>query len=137
MKKRILILGIALTSTFSFAQKKELKRAERAIKSEKYSDALNYLKDAESSISGADQESQAQFYALRGEAFAGNGIGLSYDRAKNAAESFARAFELNPRLRPAHEQSVFNVRSSIINAAVRDQNSEQYENAAEKLQVSY
>lgn len=136
MKKRILILGLALTVSFSFAQKKELKKAERAIKSEKYSDALNHLKGAESSISGADQEMQAKYYALRGEALAGS-IGSNYDTATAAAEAFARAFEINPRLRATHEQGVFIVRRAIINAAVRDQNSEQYEKAAQKLKTSY
>lgn len=136
MKRSFLIVGLALATTFTYAQKKEIKKAEKAIKSEKYTDAINYLKEAEGSIGTVDKAMQAQFYALRGQALTGS-AGANYDKAKAAAEAFERAFELDPNLRKENEDFLFNLRSIFINAAVRDQNAENFQQAAEKLKLSY
>lgn len=136
MKKRFLILGLALATSVSFAQKKEIKKAERAIKSGKYTEALSNLNDAESTITNVDTGMQAQFYALRGEALAGS-AGGNFNKLKDAAEAFERAIALDANISKSYSDVLHNLRSALINAAVSDQNNEQYAKAAEKLTLSY
>lgn len=136
MKKRLLIIGMALMTGFSFAQQREIRRAERALNSQKYSEVLSNLKDAEGSIASADKELQAKFYALRGEALTGL-ASTNYAKAKEAAAAFEKALELNPNIRNAHEDALFSLRTILINSAVSDQNAERYNEAAEKLTTSY
>src|SRR5690625_2779093 len=63
MKKQAIIVSIALAVTaISFGQKREVNRAQRAIKSEKYSDAQNLLNEAEKQITEMDDKLKVQFY---------------------------------------------------------------------------
>jgi uncharacterized protein YdeI (BOF family) len=64
MKKQIVIALTLLVSSFSFAQKNELKAAEKAIKSGNYADAKAAVNSAESLIASADDKTKAQFYFL-------------------------------------------------------------------------
>lgn len=139
MKKRncILITGMLFATTIAFAQKKEIKKAERAVKSEKYADALDQIKAAEALIGAADDNMKADFYRVKGDAYIGTAGATNYDRAKEAAIAYSKALEIKPNLEGELFESIQNVRSVIINAAVKDQNSGNYEAAADKLEVSY
>ena len=75
MKKQV-VLGLALMiGTFSFAQKKELKTAEKAIKSSNYADAKTAISAAEALLSAMDDKTKAKFYFLKGQALYANGAG--------------------------------------------------------------
>lgn len=68
-----LYIGAALlVSTFSFAQKNEIKAAEKALKSNNFTEAKNALTSAEGLIANADAKTQAKFYYLKAKAFYGN-----------------------------------------------------------------
>ncbi len=68
-----LYIGAALlVSTFSFAQKNEIKAAEKALKSNNFTEAKNALTSAEGLIANADGKTQAKFYYLKAKAFYGN-----------------------------------------------------------------
>lgn len=71
MKKQILTIALGLTTLVSFAQKKELRAAEKAIKKQDYATAVISINQAESSIANADKKLKAKFYFLKGQAFAG------------------------------------------------------------------
>ncbi len=71
MKTQILTLFIGLISIVSFAQKAELKAAEKAIKKQNYTVAILAMKPIESSIENAKSKYRAKYYFLRGQAFAG------------------------------------------------------------------
>ena len=89
MKKQ-LVLALAFSiSAFSFAQKKELKTAEKAIKGNNYAEAKAALKQAESFMSAMDAKSKAKYYYLNGQALYANGAGSSVDILK-ALESFEK-----------------------------------------------
>lgn len=67
LKKRILILSaFMLLSMTSFAQKAELKAAEKALKKKDYATALSTLEQTKSLIENADAESKAKYYYLLG-----------------------------------------------------------------------
>lgn len=93
MKKQIAIALALLVSSFSFAQKDELKAAEKAIKSGNYADAKAAINSAESLIASADDKTKAQFYFLKGKSFYANGLGSSVD-LDTAIESFNKVEEI-------------------------------------------
>lgn len=136
MKTRILITGLALVSAISFGQKKEIKKAEKAVKSNKYTEALNYLKEAEPMLASADNEMKAQFYAAKGEALLGSGS-TDFTKLKGAAEAFSEALKLDPKIGTQILDPLQNLRAGLINGAIKDQNAGQYNMATEKLYTSY
>ncbi|GAA4810370.1 tetratricopeptide repeat protein [Litoribaculum gwangyangense] len=79
MKKQIIIALTFSISAFSFAQKKELKTAEKAIKAKSYAEAKTALKQAESLISQMDDKLKDQYYYLSAEALYAGGVGSIND----------------------------------------------------------
>ena len=136
MKTRILITGLAFVSAISFGQKKEIKKAEKAVKSSEYTEALTYLSEAEPMLGAADDETKAQFYAAKGEALLGSG-GTDYNKLKGAAEAFTQAMKLDSKMEAQLSVPLQNLRAALINGAIKDQNASQYQMATEKLYTSY
>jgi len=96
MKKQV-ILGLALIiGTFSFGQKKELKNAERAIKSSNYADAKAAIKSAEALLSSMDDKTKAKFYFLKGQALYANSAGSDSD-ITDALNSFEMLNDLEAK----------------------------------------
>ncbi|WP_298537330.1 tetratricopeptide repeat protein [uncultured Algibacter sp.] len=73
MKKQLVIALAFSISAFSFAQKKELKTAEKAIKSSNYAEAKTAISSAESMLSAMDEKTKAKFYYLKAQALYANG----------------------------------------------------------------
>ena len=94
MKTRILITGLALITAMSYGQKKEIKRAEKAIKSNNFTEALTYINEAEGQLGSADNILKSEFYAVKGQAILGS-AGQDFSKLKSAAESFSEAISLN------------------------------------------
>ncbi len=136
MKKQLLIAGLAFITVGSFAQKKEVKKAQKAIKSNEYSEAMGYLNEAEGMLSSADNDLKAEFYAAKGDAYLGT-AGDNTEKLKTAAESFQKAISLNSQMETQLDVSLQNLRAKLINGAIKDQNGEQYMPAADKLYLSY
>lgn len=136
MKTRFLIVGLALATTVSFGQKKEIKKAEKSIKVKEYSIALDQLKEAEASLGAADNEMKAQFYAARGEATLGLGKN-DHKKLLASAEAFEKAMSLDPKIESQLQAQLQDLRAALINGAVKDQNSSNYKPAIEKLYASY
>lgn len=96
MKKQIIIALALLVGSLSYAQKNELKAAEKAIKSGNFADAKSALNSAESLISNADEKTQAHFYFLKGQALYANGTGSNEDQDK-AIASFEKVKEIEKK----------------------------------------
>ena len=79
MKKQIIVALTFSLCAFSFAQKKELKTAEKAIKGNNYAEAKAALKQAEALMSSMDDKLKAQYYYLNAEALYSNGAGTIND----------------------------------------------------------
>lgn len=79
MKKQIIIAFAFSVSAFSFAQKKELKSAEKAISGKNYAEAKAALAQAESLMSAMDDKLKAQYYFLNAEALYAGGAGSMTD----------------------------------------------------------
>ena len=79
MKKQVTVAFAVLVGSLSFAQKSELKDAEKAIKKNNYAEAKSAINAAESLIGSADDKMKANFYFLKGQALYANGAGSEAD----------------------------------------------------------
>ncbi len=129
-------MGLALVTAISFGQKKEIKKAEKAIKANSYNEALDYLNEAEPMIGSVDNSIKAQFYAARGEALLGS-AGSDFAKMNGAASAFSEAISLDPKMEEILASQLQNLRATLINSAVADQKAQRYDLAVQKLYTSY
>ncbi len=95
MKKQILLLLALFLSITTFAQKDELKDAEKAIKKLDYAAAQSSLTQAESLIANADDKLKAKFHYLKGETYAAlSKTAPTTENFEMAANSFNSLFEV-------------------------------------------
>ncbi|GAA4975120.1 tetratricopeptide repeat protein [Algibacter aquimarinus] len=104
MKKQLVIALAFSISAFSFAQKKELKSAEKAIKSNNFAEAKAALNLAEGLMSSMDEKTKAKYYYLKGQALYANGAAsmedidaslMNLNKAKGTYKSEIAALEQN------------------------------------------
>lgn len=82
MRKQIITLFLGLISVITFAQKSEMRTAEKAINKNQFTEAITAIEDAEKLIANMSEKQKAEFYYLKGQAYAGK------KNYKLAAESF-------------------------------------------------
>jgi len=82
MKKQLVIALAFSISALSFAQKKELKIAEKAIKNKDYGAAKAALKSVEGLMASMDEDQKSKYYYLNGVALFADGKGSSEDVAE-------------------------------------------------------
>lgn len=71
MKKQIITLSLGLMTVLAFGQKKQLRTAEKAIKKQKYTEALSVISSVDGMLAGMDEKYKAKYYFLKGQALAG------------------------------------------------------------------
>ena len=90
--KHLLQLFLVLTVSFSFAQKKELKLAQKLYKSQKISEARASLDTNKALLEGAEAKISAQYYLLNAQvARAEKNYSLAFDQLGLAKEKKANA----------------------------------------------
>ena len=138
MKKQILLVGIMLISALTFAQKKEIKKAEKAVKSGDITEAINLIGQAEALLGAADNDLKSQFYVVKGEAYLADAGTDNFEKMKTAAEAFAKAEELGgKKFMDRLSIGKQNLRVALVNSAINDQNKKNFGLAAVKLHTSY
>jgi len=99
MKNQILLLAAFFICAATFAQKDELKAAEKAIKKNDYATSAAEISKAEALISGADDKLKAKFYYLKGETYAAMAkTDPSEANYAASAESFNSLFTVEEKL---------------------------------------
>lgn len=94
MKNQILLLVTLFICATTFAQKDEIKAAEKAVKKNDYATAAAEIGKAEASIGSVDEKWLARFYYLKGETYAGLAkTDPSEENFNTAAEAFNALFE--------------------------------------------
>lgn len=135
MKKQLLLVAMIMISAISLGQKKELKKAEKAIKSGDFKEALSFLDSAESLL-GGDEAQTILFHLLKGEALSGTADG-DFTKMKMAATSISKAVEMAGGNLPKAASLAGALRVDLVNSAIKDQNSKDFGLASEKLYTSY
>jgi len=99
MKKQILLLLTLFISLTTFAQKNELKAADKAVKKLDYASAKTSISKAEGLIANADDKSKAKFYFLKGETYAGlSKTAPTSENYSTASEAFNALFALEKEM---------------------------------------
>ena len=142
MKNTFLLVAALGMSSFSFAQKDEIKAASKAMKSGDAAAVLEALAPAAGSIDSADDKYIAQFYFLQGEALAMQAAAGDFSAYDKAVASYNKALaneEASGKSKYSADiqQKFASMTSEIVNAAVQDNNDQKYKEAAEKLFLSY
>ena len=86
MKNQILALTVGLLSIASFAQKKELKTVEKAIKKGQYKEAKAIIATLEATEDSMDPKYKAKFYFLQGSAYGKSNV-------QKASDSYNKLFD--------------------------------------------
>ena len=95
MKNQILMLFALLIGVTAYAQKDEIKAAEKAIKKGDFAAALSEVNKLDEMVSGMDGKTLPKYYYLRGETFAGlSKTDPSKQNYEEAADSFNKLFEV-------------------------------------------
>ena len=134
MKTKILTIALSLLTLVAIAQKKEIRDAGKAIEKGNYTEAKTLLNQAEQNLSEANSSYQADFYLYKGQAYLGTGENSSVADLMTAAEAFKKAQELGS---DEAADGLAAITNSLVQSAIKDQNAEKYDKAAEKLYAGY
>jgi tetratricopeptide (TPR) repeat protein len=116
------------------AQKKEIRDAGKAIEKGNYAEAKTLLTQAEPNLSEANSSYQTDFYLYKGQAYLGTGENTPVADLMTAAEAFKKAQELGS---DEAADGLAAITNSLVQSAIKDQNAEKYDKAAEKLYAGY
>ncbi len=141
MKTKFIVVLFLTFSTIGFSQKQALKSATKALKSGKLEVASEALKAAEGQIDAADEKMKAQFYFLKGQVLSAKESD-SLDGIERAANAYNKAMEIekaagNSKYTAEANLKLQTLRQSLIEKAIKDQNSKNYKGASEKLYLGY
>ncbi|WP_037321201.1 tetratricopeptide repeat protein [Salegentibacter sp. Hel_I_6] len=135
MKTNIFTVAMSLLSVAAVAQKSEIRSAGDAVEDGNYAEAKTELQTAESMLSEANDKWTERFYLYKGQAYLGSGENASLEDLETAAEAFKKAQEMGND--DDAVQGFDQVRNALVQSAINDQNTENYESASDKLRYSY
>lgn len=125
---------LAMSTVVAFAQRKEIRKAEKAVEDGQYVEAKNFLNQAEPMLGEAKEKDRATFYLTKGNAYLGTGEGVSAADIMTAADAFKQAQTLGAA---EAQEGISRVSMALVNLAIQDQQNEKFSEAAEKLITSY
>lgn len=137
MKNQILALTIGLMSVGMFAQKKELKSAEKALKQNDYTTAMSSLQSLDGMLETMDAKYKAQYYFLKGQTLNGN------NDLEGAANAFNTLFEFEKQVgKPKYTKEAEPILNEIIQKASTRainfyNNDKDYKNATKDFYLTY
>ncbi len=133
MKKQLIIALAFSISAFSFAQKKELKTAEKAIKNNNFAEAKAAINQAEGLMSAMDEKSKAKFYYLKGQALYANG--------KGSISDIDLAIESLENVKGAYDTEIKQLKQTMSNGILTSGNSayekKDYSKASKYFEKAY
>jgi len=138
MKKTLLMLGLLIITIVTYGQKKEIKKAQKAITSGNFTEAFSYINQVEGMISNAESSVKAQFYLLKGQAYLGDSNN-DVEKLKSAGDAFQKSLQTESKGKYSDEvrNQIQNLRAALINSAIEDQKNKNYKLASQKLFQSY
>ena len=134
------MLVIALmATTLVIGQKKELKKAQKALESLNYTETLNLLNQAEVKFAEMDKDQVVQFYLMKTEALIGSGEAVSDNNLTNAVEALSQAKSrgLQGEAQERADRIIGTLRGVFVNKAIEAQNNQKYAQASDLLTQGY
>ena len=145
MKSKYVILASALLiSVATFAQKDQIKAAEKALKGGNSQEAVNILQAAESASATAPDAEKAQFLFVKGNAYldlankkvdADNNLSL----AAKAYQDLISVEKTSGKMKFSTQAaaSIFEIKGKLINNAIADSKNDKHADSAKKLYDAY
>lgn len=142
MKTKISIIAAMSFAMVGFAQKDEIKDAEKALKGGDAAAAKTSIEAAMGSIAGADEKIQAQYYHTRGKVYADlakKGDDSAFEPAANSFQKVLEIEEQSGKSKYSGEatQYIASISADLVNSAVSDNEQQKFDSAADKLYMSY
>ncbi|MET1260501.1 tetratricopeptide repeat protein [Flagellimonas sp. DF-77] len=136
MKTKLLLLAALSISVMGFAQKAEIKAADKALKGGNAAEAKITLEAAASLIDAADPKLQAQYYSILANA------NMNLANFEPAVEGFKKVIAVEEasgkkKFTADAQQKMGQMTSELVNAAVDDNKNKAYVAGAEKLYLAY
>ncbi|MFD2541299.1 tetratricopeptide repeat protein [Lacinutrix gracilariae] len=120
MKKQVIVALALAFSVFTFAQKKELKTVEKAIKNNDFSVAKSLLGQLEPMLPDMEDKYKDKYYLLKGQAFYANGTGSD--------EDIDIAIDNLDNAKGSYKVEVEKIKQNLINTLLTESNN-QYQSA--------
>lgn len=142
MKTKFITLSALLFTMAGFAQKSEIRDAEKALKDGNTAEAKASLESIKGSIGGEDEKLQAEYYYWRGRVYADAAKKGDATAFQDAMSSFKKVRELEEasgksKFTDESQQWLESLTADLVNAAVDDNNEKKFKEAAEKLYLAY
>lgn len=145
MKSKYAILASAfLISVASFAQKDQIKAAEKALKGGNSLEAVSILQGAESLIPNATDAEKAQYFFVKGNALldlANKNVeeGKNLSLAAKAYQDLLAVEKASGKDKYSSQAttSILDIKYKLLNSAIADSKTEKYAEGAQKLHDAY
>ncbi|MGA9637793.1 tetratricopeptide repeat protein [Flavobacterium sp.] len=142
--KNVILASALLISVATFAQKDQLKAAEKALKKGNIQEVDSQLNQAESLISGASDAEKAQYYFLRKTVYM-DAVDKNIEVDKNLSLAAKASLEVVAvekkagKLEYTNEvlKTISKVKDRLINGAIADSKEEKFKEGASKLYDAY
>ena len=142
--KYVLLASALLISVATFAQKDQIKAAEKALKGGKSQEAVNILTEAESLIANAPDAEKAQFFFIKGNALldlANKNVDASTNLslAAKAYQDLIAAEKASGKVKFSTQAatSITDIKFKLINGAIADSKVDKHSDSAKKLYDAY
>lgn len=136
MKTKIFSMLLLCFFITTYAQKREIRKAESAADDGEFSEAKSLLKEVENTFTEEKEKWQSTYWLTKGKAFLAEGLGTSFEDLKTAAEAYQKAIDLGEDEEDAKE-GLQQVRAALVNNAVEDQKKSKNMLASSKLYEAY
>ncbi len=142
MRTKLFILAAMCFTMVGFAQKDQIKTAEKALKGGDSMAAKTALESAAGAIAGADEKIQAQYHYLRGQVYADLAKKGDASAFQQGVDSFRKVLDIEKasgkkKYTDEVEQRLAAITADLVNAAVEDNGNKKFKEAAEKLYMGY
>ena len=137
MKKQLIVITLLLVSATTFAQKKEIKTAQKSIKSGNFTEAITTLASIEGLVDKADSSIKEQYSLILAQAYLG-AANNDFEKLNLAANLFEKVL-LNKSSKYVGDASkgLEEVGVALINSAQLDQKNQNYIEGSKKIYRGY
>lgn len=142
--KYVVLASALLISVTTFAQKDQIKAAEKALKGGKSQEAATFLTEAESLIANAADAEKAQFFFVKGNTYldlANKNVNTdaSLSAAAKAFQDLIDAEKASGKSKFSAQaiKSVTEIKYKLINSAIADSKVEKFAEGSKKLYDAY
>lgn len=137
MKKQLIVIALLLVSATTFAQKKEIKTAQKSIKSGNFTEAITTLASIEGLVDKADSSIKEQYSLILAQAYLG-AANNDFEKFNLAANLFEKVL-LNKSSKYVGDASkgLEEVGVALINSAQLDQKNQNYIEGSKKIYRGY